>query len=109
MGVKKRMNMQILKRFGVSLLSAYENRLDEAVQNDYNLLERTLKHRPDIMDKADQYKTKFQPALRELTVQDVWDFMEDKKPGLYKSMNRDPETRQWADRELKVILRYLQD
>jgi len=107
MGYKKRMNSRILREFGVQLLSAYESRLDEAVENDYDLLERTMKYKPGIMDKADKYKSKFKPAVRELETDDVWELMEKKKPELYEKIYHDPETYAWAEEELQAILNYL--
>jgi len=101
------MGMRILKEFGIRLLSAYEERLVEAAENDYKLLERTMKYRPGIIDKADKYKVKFKPAINGLETDDVWELMEEKKPQLYRNITSDPEVHDWAEEELQTILNYL--
>jgi len=107
MGFRKKMHKRMLTEFGVRLLSAYENRLDEAVRNDYKLLERTAKYRPGVLDKADSYKHKYKAVLREIETNDVWNLMERKKPDLYDNITSDRERKEWADRELQAILNYL--
>lgn len=83
--------------------------MEEAASNDYKLLERTMKHRPDIIDKADRYKVKFRPAIRETEVQDVWDLMKEKKPKLYNDIISDDAVYEWANEELNTIIAYLKN
>jgi len=100
---------RMIQQLAVRLLGNYEHRLDEAVEGDYRLLERTNKYRPGLMNKAINLCVKNKSFIDEVDTQDVFDLMKEKKPELYDSIISDPEREQWARREMKSILTFLKD
>lgn len=105
----KKAGERTAQQLAVRVLSKYEDRLDEAVENDYRLLERTNQYRPGLMEKAINISAKNRSFIADVEADDIMDLMEDKKPELYRKIHSDPERKKWAMRELKSILKYLKN
>jgi len=77
--------------------------VDEAVEENINLLELTSKERPRVLATSERLARQFKSYSKYLTFDNVMLWLKKRRPKLYNHIEQNPEARSWLKGQVKAI------
>jgi len=81
--------------------------LEQAVKDDVNLLDETMKYNPKSLAMAENMARRFNGQARLLTTENVLEWIKDKRYELYFFFVSDLKAKVWLDRQVSEFRTYL--
>jgi len=99
---------RVVERFFLKLIDPFDREdLEDAVRRDVSLLDETAAANPGLLSKAEALARRFRGQRGLLTVENIIEWMKDRRPELYFYLASDPAAHAWIDRQIREFRDFL--
>jgi two-component SAPR family response regulator len=99
---------KFIEKFFLGLIDPFDREeLEQAIKDDVNLLDETMKFNPGALALAENMAKRFNGQARLLTTENVLKWIKEKRYELYFAFVSDKKTYRWLDRQIKEFKEFL--